>query len=113
MPCLGDSQLDDYISKLTTQYLNLTIPLAKEEQLEAQRFLDAFHARLEHFNAFAGKVYGEQDVTLRHELREMIRKTFAATVGSALGFLYIDYSSADGPEKLMAEAINAELKVGI
>lgn len=113
MLCLGDSQLDDYIMKLTTQYLNLAIPLANDEQREARRFWDAFYARLEHFNAFACKVYGEQDVTLRRELREVIRKTFAATAGSALGFLYMDYASADGRARLMVEAIKAELKAGI
>jgi hypothetical protein len=87
--------------------------LTKDEQRAAMRFFDAFYARLEHFNEFAGKVYGEQDVSLRHELREVIRKTFAATVGSALGFFYMDYANAHGPEQVMAETIKAELKEGI
>lgn len=112
-PCLGDAQLDDYISSLIDRYLDLDIQLTNGEQREAARFLEAFLGRLEHFNQFAGQVYGAQDKTLRRGLRDAIGKTFAATAGSALGFFYMDYAKSQGPQNDMAEAIKAELKEGI
>ncbi len=50
---------------------------------------------------------------LRGELREVIRKTFAATAGAGLGYLFMDYANTEGPEKAMVETLMAELKAGI
>lgn len=111
---LGDTQLDDYIHSLSTRYLDRDkAPLTSREQRESGRFLYAFLARLEHFNGFAGEVYGAQDTMLRHALREAVRKTFAATAGAGLGYLFMDYAHATGPEKAMVDTIMAELKAGI
>lgn len=110
---LGDTRLDDYVHSLTARYLDRTKPMTTPEQHEARRFLDAFFARLEHLNAFAGAVYSVQDTMLRLELREVVRKTFAATTGAGLGYMAMDFARADGPEKTMVETIMAELKAGI
>ena len=111
---LGDARLEGYIHSLDERYLDrVATPLTSHEQREAGRFLDAFLARLEHFNTFAGEVYGAQDTMLRSALREVMRKTFAATAGAGLGYLFMDHANAEGPEKTMVETLMAELKAGI
>ena len=111
---LGDQRLDTYIDSLVKRYLPPTDKKPDIKALEAARhFLDTFLARLEHFNSFAGKVYGAQDALLRRELRDVLCKTFAATAGSALGFMYMNFIQAEGVERYMAETIYNELKTGI
>ncbi|TEB04611.1 Cyclopropane-fatty-acyl-phospholipid synthase [Pelotomaculum schinkii] len=109
---LGDKQLDNYIDSLAERYL-VPDKLNKEAINESRRFLDNFLARLEHFNAFAEGVYGAQDFILRRMLREAVVKTFAATAGSLLGFMYMDFNQVIGVERDMAETIKSELKRGI
>jgi glycosyltransferase involved in cell wall biosynthesis len=111
---LGDAPLDTYIESLADRYLSPTDEvLDGDVHHEARRFLDAFFARLEHFDAFAGVVYGEQDAGLRKGLCDAVLKTFAATAGSALGFMCIDLAQAVGGEGEMAQTITNELKTGI
>ena len=111
---LGDQRLDTYIDSLVKRYLPLTDKKPDSKAFEeAIHFLDAFLARLEHFNFFAEKVYGAQDPVLRRELRGVLCKTFAATAGSALGFMYMNFIQAEGVERYMAESICKDLKTGI
>ena len=110
---LGDARLDDYINHLADRYLEGEGKIVGDEQYEARRFLDAFLARLEHFNAFAINIYGAQDATVREGLRNVICKTFAATVGSALGFMYMDQARGGEGISAMAEEIKSELQAGI
>ena len=83
------------------------------ERSEARRFSDSFFARLEHFNLFSANVYGAHDVLLRAALQDVIRKTFAATAGSALGFMYMDSEKSAAAEQPMIDAINKELRMGV
>lgn len=109
---LGDKHLDTYIDSLAERYLQPD-KLNKLALHESRRFLDNFLSRLEHFNSFAGPIYGAQDFVLRRELREAVVKTFAATTGSLLGFMYMDLAQGEGAEREMAETIKSELKRGI
>src|SRR6185503_6806944 len=83
---LGDAQLDNYIDGLVTRFLEPNAALGKADFEEAHRFVDAFIARLKHFNDFADSIYSQHDAEVRQQLREGMRKVFAATVGSTLGF---------------------------
>ncbi|NTV13323.1 MAG: glycosyltransferase [Desulfobulbaceae bacterium] len=111
---VGDAQLDAYIDSLAERYLAPS-PAEPDQsaRAEARHFLESFLARLEHFNTFAGEVYGAQDAGLRRELREVVRKTFAATVGSTLGFLYMNFAASEGGEGEIAAALYRELKAGV
>lgn len=110
---LGDERLDAFLADVSSQYLGANTVLDTRARDEAQRFADSFLARLEHFNQFATAVYGPQDSLLRHELRDVVRKTFAATAGGALGFFYLDRQGQSGPEADMAAAFHRELKAGV
>lgn len=111
----GDERLDDFIYSLIKNYLKIeNFNLNKADLTESKRFTDGFIARLDHFNQFAAAVYGPQDLRLRKELCDVVRKTFAATAGGALGFFYLDYKNArQGTEKSMADAFERELKAGV
>ena len=109
---LGDARLDSYLDGLGRRlnYADLD-GLARSE---AGRFTDTFFARLEHFNTFAADVYGAHDAGLRDALQHVVRKTFAAAAGSALGFMYMDKQRASaGADQPMVDAINKELRVGV
>lgn len=110
---LGDERLDAFLAGVARQYLGAHTVLDARARDEARRFADSFLARLEHFNQFAAAVYGPQDSLLRHELRDVVRKTFAATAGGALGFFYLDSQGQSGPEADMAAAFHRELKAGV
>lgn len=110
---LGDERLDAFLADVARQYLGAHTVLDARAREEARRFADSFLARLEHFNQFAAAVYGPQDSLLRHELRDVVRKTFAATAGGALGFFYLDRQGQSGPEADMAAAFHRELKAGV
>ncbi|HEY9208093.1 MAG TPA: glycosyltransferase [Acidovorax sp.] len=110
---LGDERLDAFLAEVARQHLVCTTVLDARACDEARRFADSFLARLEHFNQFAAAVYGPQDSLLRHELRDVVRKTFAATAGGALGFFYLDREGQSGPEADMAAAFHCELKAGV
>ena len=111
---LGEDPLNIFISGLTSRYL-----VSKAENLstaalsEARHFNDSFLARLEHFNKFAEEVYGQQDTMLRHELGDVVRKTFASTAGSALAFYWLDHQKINDPAYSTAQLIHAELAPGI
>jgi glycosyltransferase involved in cell wall biosynthesis len=103
---VGDARLDEFVDRLA-QSPGQASPdaLAREE---SRRFADMFLGRLEHFNAFAASVYGEQDAVLRAEAADVIRKTFAATAGAALAFYCLDHA-----DDAQAQAIRAELVAGV
>lgn len=110
---LGEERLDAYIDSLSERYLAAGWKRDGAARRESRSFLDAFLARLDHFNAFAGSVYRRQDALLRRELRDAVCKNFAATVGSTLGYLYMDLAQTTDARRDMAETIKNELKVGI
>lgn len=108
---LGDKRLDQYVNTLSNRVQpNAIDGLA---QSEARRFTDSFLARLAHFNAFAAEVYGAQDALLQDGLQEAVRKTFAATAGSALGFMYMHRLRSAGPDQALVDIINNELRAGV
>ena len=109
---LGDARLDSYVDGLGRRLNHADLDsLARSE---ARRFTDTFFARLEHFNTFAADVYGAHDAGLRDALQHVVRKTFAAAAGSALGFMYMDKQRVSaGADQPMVDAINQELRVGV
>ena len=108
---LGDPRLDDYVESLRNRLQSAA--MNGLERSEARRFSDSFFARLEHFNLFSANVYGAHDALLRAALQDVIRKTFAATAGSALGFMYMDSEKSAAAEQPMIDAINKELRMGV
>ena len=108
---LGDPRLDDYVESLRNRLQSAA--MNGLERSEARRFSDSFFARLEHFNLFSANVYGAHDALLRAALQDVIRKTFAAAAGSALGFMYMDSEKSAAAEQPMVEAINKELRMGV
>lgn len=110
---LGDQRLNHFLTETSQRYLGTNFVLDGRALDEARRFQDSFLARLEHFNQFASAVYGPQDDLLRDQLGDSVRKTFAATVGSALAFFYLDQRGQNSPEAAMANAIFRELKAGV
>ena len=109
---MGDARLDGYVDGLGKRLSQANLDgLARGE---AQRFTDTFFARLEHFNSFAAEVYGAHDAGLRDALQHVVRKTFAAAAGSALGFMYMDKQRASaGADQPMVDVIDKELRVGV
>ncbi len=110
---LGDDRLDRFIQTLAHDRLMPAPVLDAAAQAEARRFADSFVARLDHFRQFAAAVYGPQDALLRHELRDVVRKTYAAAAGGAIGFFYLDHQHATAPEHDMAMSFHQELKAGV
>ena len=108
---LGDPRLDDYVESLRNRLQSAA--MNGLERSEARRFSDSFFARLEHFNLFSANVYGAHDALLRAALQDVIRKTFAATAGSALGFMYMDNEKSAAAEQPTIDAINKELRMGV
>ncbi len=109
---LEDTQLADYIISLRSDYLDDT-PLQDYERPAARAFVDGFIGRMEHFRSFANKIYLQQDASLRHEVYDMLRKTFAATAGSYLGFLYLEYQKDDGANGDAVKRIKSVMGAGI
>lgn len=110
---LGDERLDRFIQTLAHDRLTPAPMLDAAAQAEARGFADSFVARLDHFRQFAAAVYGTQDALLRHELRDVVRKTYAAAAGGAIGFFYLDHQHATAPEHDMAMSFHQELKAGV
>jgi glycosyltransferase involved in cell wall biosynthesis len=108
---LGDPRLDDYVESLRNRLQSAA--MNGLERSEARRFSDSFFARLEHFNLFSANVYGAHDALLRAALQDVIRKTFAAAAGSALGFMYMDSEKSAAAEQPTIDAINKELRMGV
>lgn len=108
---LDDERLNHYIDSLGQRFETAT--LDRLARSEAHRFADSFFARLEHFNAFIAVVYGAPDATLRAGLKDAVCKTFAATAGSALGFMYMDRLRLSAPDQALVETINNELRTGV
>jgi hypothetical protein len=110
----GDERLDAFVNSARQKYLpDASVALDATASNEARRFADSFLARLEHFNNFARHVYGRQDTLLREELVDVVRKTFAATAGSALAFYCLDHAGEDDPASGRAAALREELAAGI
>jgi O-antigen biosynthesis protein len=111
---LGEDRLNTFIQQLAQRCLgHMPVALDGTARQEAQSFIDTFVARLDHFNQFAQAVYGPQDATLRQELGDVVRKTFAAAMGGALGFFYLDRVDAAHPEHDLAMSLHTELKAGV
>ena len=109
---MGDARLDSYVDGLGRRLNHAD--LDSSARSEARRFTDTFFARLEHFNTFAADVYGVHDAGLRGALQHVVRKTFAAAAGSALGFMYMDKQRVSaGADQSMVDAINKELRGGV
>ena len=108
---LGDERLNGYIDSLGERFE--LAPMDRLAHSEAHRFADSFFARLEHFNAFIADVYGAHDSGLGRSLKNAICKTFAATAGSALGFMYMDRLRPSAPDQALVETINNELRTGV
>jgi hypothetical protein len=108
---LGDKRLDSYVNGLRSRF----DPAALDSLAlgEARRFADSFFARLDHFNGFITGVYGAQDHMLKAGLKEAICKTFAATAGSVLGFMYMDKLGSTQPDQYLVDLINDELRGGV
>jgi len=109
---LEDAQLSDYITGLRNDYLDDKPPKG-EEHIVAQSFVEGFIGRLEHFRAFANKIYLQQDRVLREEFFGMLRKSFAATVGSYLGFLYLEMKDESSLNSEAVEQIKSVMGAGI
>ncbi|SFC17146.1 Glycosyltransferase, GT2 family [Polaromonas sp. OV174] len=111
---LGDDRLDAFISTMSERYLGAaTGVMDATARNEARRFSDSFLARLDHFKSFAADVYGEQDAVLRHELSDMVRKTFAAAAGSALAFYCLNHKQSEDVAHATVELIHSELAAGV
>jgi hypothetical protein len=111
---LGDEQLNTFISDMTSRYLGTEAAVSGSVALgEARHFSDSFLARLDHFNKFAVEVYGQQDAVLQQELGDVVRKTFASAVGSALAFYWLDHKKIDDPAYVTAQFMHNELTAGV
>jgi len=111
---LGEDRLDEFLSTMPKKYIGDTPQVMDAvARAEAQHFNDSFLARLEHFLGFAADVYGAQDALLRSELGAVVRKTFAATAGSALAYYCLSHSSVDDSAFESANRIRNELTAGV
>lgn len=111
---LGEDRLDEFLSTMSQKYVDEPHPVMDAAaRAEAQHFNDSFLARLEHFLGFAAEVYGAQDALLRNELGAVVRKTFAATAGSALAYYCLSHPSVDDIAFKAANRIREELTAGV
>ena len=110
----GDAKLDAYVNSLKIRFLDgQDVSLTHAERQDSTRFLDVFLARLDHFKAFVAEVYQVHDGVLARELDEAVIKTFAAAAGSALAFMYLDFSKSGLGDPDMNNTLYCELKAGI
>ncbi|MBI5259513.1 MAG: glycosyltransferase [Burkholderiales bacterium] len=116
---LGDEKVDAFVHALANSVAALPADGGRAAQgaaqREAQQFRDSFVARLDHFNQFASGVYGAGDARLRAEMADAVRKTFAATVGAALAYVYLDRQQpeANPAERQWIGALFDQLKAGV
>lgn len=113
----GDSRMAAFLDQLWEQSQALAPPAKADAEAvrEAQQFVDGFIARLDHFNRFAEQIYRGADERLRREYAGAIEKTLAATIGSALAYLYLDrkdLADADS-ERQWATQLFHQLKAGV
>jgi glycosyltransferase involved in cell wall biosynthesis len=110
---LLDDQLNSQIKEYREQYVIPGGKISGQEKTEALAFFAGFVGRLEHFRAFASDIYLQQDKALKLEVLDMIIKTFSATVGSYLGFLYLENVHLNNEPAAIVERIKSELQAGI
>lgn len=79
----------------------------------AHRFHDLLRGRLQHFADFAGRVFGPVDRQVAVELRAAILKTYAASVGSAIGFACQETADLPARHALVLDRLAASLRAGI
>jgi hypothetical protein len=111
---LGDARVDEFVRRLLVGVAAPSVQGAAA-QAEAQRLLDSFIARLDHFNQYAQHVYGGSDERLRRECADAVRKTFASTLGAALAYLWLDRRRrpAEDIERQWIGRLHDELKAGV
>ncbi len=111
---LGDARVDEFVQRLLAGVATPSVQGAAA-RAEAQRLLDSFIARLDHFNQYAQHVYGGADERLRRECADAVRKTFASTLGAALAYLWLDRRRRpeDDAERQWAARLHDELKAGV
>ncbi len=114
---LGDDRLNAWLIALRSSSVRKAASgrkLAGKHAAEAQRFLDAFLARVDHFAHFASQTYGPCGDGLVLEARQAVIKAYAAAAGSALAFMFLDLKSqrCEG-DMLQAQEIYADLKAGV
>ncbi len=114
---LGDARLNAWLQQFHQQQQLAGLlgrELSVSEAREAQRFLDAFLGRLDHFAYFVQHAYGPNSEQLTKELRQAMVKIFASASGSALGFMYLDVTAQHcSGDSAAARAIYSDLKAGI
>lgn len=108
---LDDPQLDTFVNEWGRRVASLSMDEAT--QIEAQRFMDSFLARLGQLGTFIGTVYGDSDAKLLGGLQDAIRKSFAATAGSMLGFAYMQGVRNQQTPSAWIDAIDNELRRGV
>jgi glycosyltransferase involved in cell wall biosynthesis len=117
---LGDSRLEAFIAQIAEEAG--AVPrsaFSARADAQAQRdFIDAFLARLDHFNRYASSVYGPADARLCHEYSEAIVKTLAATIGASLAYWVLDQRQLDAgvessAQRQWAERLFTLLKSGV
>jgi O-antigen biosynthesis protein len=111
---LGDARVDEFLQRLLAGVAMPSVQGAAA-RAEAQRLLDSFIARLDHFNQYAQHVYGGADERLRRECADAVRKTFASTLGAALAYLWLDRRRRpeDDAERQWVARLHDELKAGV
>jgi GT2 family glycosyltransferase len=111
---LGDARVDEFVQRLLAGVAMPSVQGAAA-RAEAQRLLDSFIARLDHFNQYAQHVYGGADERLRRECADAVRKTFASTLGAALAYLWLDRRrrAEDDAERQWVARLHDELKAGV
>ena len=110
---LQDDRFTVHLEQYRTDYTQSDSELSEADETTARAIADAFLARLDHFVEFSGDIYREQDQVLRKEILQMFGKTFAATVGSYIGFLYLNRESLDPKHAREIEAVCLDLQAGI
>ncbi|MDG2071444.1 MAG: glycosyltransferase, partial [Pseudomonadales bacterium] len=110
---LQDDRFTAHLEQFRTDYIQPDGELSEADQTTARALADGFLARLDHFANFSGEIYREQDEVLREEILQMFGKTFAATVGSYIGFLYLNRESLDPKQAREIEAVCLDLQAGI
>jgi hypothetical protein len=112
---LGDARVAEFLGELLHSAGALPERGARPAAQQARDFVDAFIARVDHFNQYAGPVYPVGHARLQQEVAEALCKTFAATVGAALAYLYLDRRQApeDDPERQWIDVLFTRLKAGV
>ena len=110
---LQDDRFTAHLEQFRADYILSDGELSEADETTARALTDGFLARLDHFANFSGEIYRQQDEVLREEILQMFGKTFAATVGSYIGFLYLNRESLDPKQAREIEAVCSDLQAGI